>query len=300
MRETDWIDRYIRPLVTAPGAAALKDDVALLSTPSPAIATMDTLVEDVHFLASDPLDTVGQKLIRVNVSDILAKGAKPAELLLSIAWPRGRSEEAFSALIQGVARDLETYDLALIGGDFVATDGPLTLSATLTGHCFGDAPVRRSGGAVGQKIYLLGDIGWGGLGLQAARNGGDPIAAQRYRVPKIGTIAAAKIIADRASASMDVSDGLLIDLARLAEASDCGADLNLDCIPVAKPSENIEEIIAQCTYGDDYAMLVCAVPECEMPGFQAIGRLVERGGLHLKYRGKGVKTPSTLGFEHTG
>ncbi|MEO1321529.1 MAG: thiamine-phosphate kinase [Pseudomonadota bacterium] len=299
MRETDWIDRYIRPLVTAPGAAALADDVALLSTPCPAIATMDTLVENVHFLASDPLDTVGQKLIRVNVSDILAKGAKPAELLLSIAWPRSRSEEAFSVLMQGVARDLEAYDVALIGGDFVATEGPLTLSATLTGHCFSDAPIRRSGGAAGQKICLHGDIGWGGLGLQAARNGGDPIATQRYRVPKIGTVGVAKIIAERASASMDVSDGLLIDLARLADASGCGADLDLDCIPLAKASENIDEIIAQCTYGDDYAMLVCAAPEREMPGFQAIGRLVQGGGLHLKYRSEAVKTPSTLGFEHT-
>ena len=86
MQESDWIQRYIVPLVTASGADALRDDVALLSTPSAMIATMDTLVEGVHFLASDPLGTVGQKLVRVNVSDVYAKGALPHEALLSIAW----------------------------------------------------------------------------------------------------------------------------------------------------------------------------------------------------------------------
>ena len=299
MRETDWIDRYIRPLVTAPGAASLNDDVALLSASSPTIVTMDTLVENIHFLASDPPNTVGQKLISVNASDILAKGAAPSELLLSIAWPRGRSEAEFSALLNGVANDLKTYELALIGGDFVATDGPLTLTATMTGRCFGPAPVRRAGGAAGQTIYLNGDIGWGGLGLQAAKDGGDPMAAERYRVPEIGTISEAETIAQNASASMDVSDGLLMDLARLADASGCGANLELDTNPLAKASENIEEIIAQCTSGDDYAMLVCADPSRAMPGFQAIGQLTGRPGLHLKYRGQAVKTPSTLGFEHT-
>lgn len=235
----------------------------------------------------------------MNVSDILAKGAAPADLLLSIAWPRGRSEDAFSALLQGLARDLETYNVALIGGDLVTTDGPLTLSATLTGQCIGAAPVRRSGGMPGQLIHLNGEIGWGGLGLQAARTGGDKTAIQRYRIPQIGALSAAEMIAKHASASMDVSDGLLIDLARLVEASGCGANIELDRVPLAQTTENIEEIIAQCTSGDDYAMLVCADSAKEMPGFRAIGQLIDAPGLHIKHHGIAVKTPSTLGFEHT-
>ncbi len=115
MQETDWIKRYIAPLVTAAGADGLRDDVALLATDGPTIATMDTLVEGVHFLPKDPDDTVGQKLIRVNVSDVFAKGAVPGAALLSIAWPRGRSEARFASLLQGMARDLETFGVALMG-----------------------------------------------------------------------------------------------------------------------------------------------------------------------------------------
>ncbi|MEL7057146.1 MAG: thiamine-phosphate kinase, partial [Pseudomonadota bacterium] len=267
MRESDWIQRYIVPLVHAPGAARLQDDVAILSTDGPTIVSMDTLTQNTHFLVDDPLDTVGQKLVRVNVSDIIAKGASPVEALLSIAWPENRGEAEFSALMQGVGRDLETFGIALIGGDLVGTSGPLTLTLTLTGRCLRDGPVRRTGGEAGQSLLINGEIGWGGLGLKAAKKGGSPDLADRYRVPQISPIAAAGVIAEFATASMDISDGLLMDAARLAAASSCGVQIHLESVPLAQASENTEKIIAQCVSGDDYCALISAESGTTIPGF---------------------------------
>lgn len=298
MRESDWIHRYIAPLVTAPGAAGLRDDVALLSATEPTIVTMDTLVERTHFLTDDPLETVGQKLVRVNVSDVFVKGAVPCEALLSIAWPNHRRESEFQALISGFGRALESFGVALIGGDLVGTQGELTLTLTLTGQCLLDAPVRRSGGAAGQAVLVNSEIGWGGLGLLAAKTGASEEVARRYRIPQISSLETAKTIAKHATASLDVSDGLLIDAARLAEASGCGVEIRLDSVPLAQASESIEEMISQCVAGDDYCALISAQPGASVPGFHAIGALTSMPGLRLSHRGKPVKTPSTLGFEH--
>lgn len=298
MDETAWIKRYIAPLVTSTGADRLQDDVALLTALGPTIATMDTLVENVHFLADDPLSTVGQKLIRVNVSDIRAKAAEPLETLLSIAWPDTRSETEFASLMSGIAEDLDAFGVSLIGGDLVRHAGPVTLTLTMTGQCIGKAPIRRRGGRVGDALYINGEIGWGHLGLEAARTGGDPDLAQSYRVPQISPAAAAQTVADVATASMDVSDGLLIDVMRLAEASACGARINLDLVPLAAPTDELERVLAQCTGGDDYRILLSAPAKLDLPGFTSIGELTDSNQLELRYRGQQINPPSTLGFEH--
>lgn len=298
MDEAAWITRYIAPLVTSAGADGLRDDVALLTAIGPTIATMDTLVEGVHFLPSDPVTTVGQKLIRVNVSDIHAKGAEPLEALLSIAWPHDRLEPDFAALMSGIERDLETFAVSLIGGDLVRQDGPLTLTLTLTGRCIGKRPVRRSGGRAGEALYLDGEIGWGSAGLRAAQSGRDPHTAARYQVPQISDRTAAQIVAEQASASMDVSDGLLLDVSRLAAVSGCGAQLELERVPLAIETADIAQILDQCTAGDDYRILLSAASRLKIPGFTEIGKLTESPGLQLRFRAQPVNTPSTLGFEH--
>ena len=298
MQETDWIKRYIAPLATSDGADGLRDDVALITTFGPTIATMDTLVEGVHFLSNDPLETVGQKLLRVNVSDVLAKGVEPVEALLSIAWPSDRPETDFAALIAGLARDLETFKVSLVGGDLVGTTGPLTLTLTVTGRCIAKGPIRRSGGAPGESLFVSGEIGWGGLGLRAARENGDPKAAQRYRVPEINPVSVAHSVAEGASASMDVSDGFLIDAVRLAEASQCGVEIDLGRIPLAAPSDEMEQILSQCTAGDDYQILLSGPSELQIPGFSQIGGLTSKMGVQLRLKGEFVNPPSILGFEH--
>ena len=298
MHESTWIKHYIAPLVRASGADQLRDDVALLSADLKTIVTMDTLVEDVHFLPQDPLDTVGQKLVRVNVSDILAKGAEPREALLSIAWPIGRPETGFGLMMSGLAKDFEAYGVSLIGGDLVETHGPLTLTLTLTGTCLGRGPVRRSGGQAGQVLMINGEIGWGGLGLHAARAGGDGASALRYQVPRISSIGAAQAVADGAMASMDISDGLLIDVSRLAEASGCGAMLDIEAVPLAASTDRLQDILAQCASGDDYRILIAAEKDRPVPGFFEIGRLTESPGLQIRHHGRFVNAPSMLGFEH--
>lgn len=298
MSERDWIDRYIRPLVTAKGADGLRDDVALLASGGVQIATMDTLVEGIHFLADDLLDTVGQKLLRVNVSDIHAKGALPLEALLSVAWPKGRSETEFEALMSGVGRDLAAFKVALIGGDFVSTDGPLVLTLTLTGQCLGKAPIRRSGARVGDSIFIGGEIGWGAIGLAAARVGGSDQGAGRYRVPLISTAAQARTVSDIATASMDVSDGLLIDAQSLAQASRVGLEIALDAVPLAVDASDFEDIIRLCSGGDDYQILMTAREHEAPEGFTKIGKVTTGNKLAFTYKNEPVNLPETLGFEH--
>ena len=235
---------------------------------------------------------------RVNVSDILAKGARPSEVLLSIAWPKARGEADFQSLMTGIQRDLEAFDIDLIGGDLVGTDGPLTLTLTLTGACIGSVPTRRSGGRHGDMLWVSGDIGWGGLGLEAARSGGDPDTANRYRVPQINDLEVASVVSAQANASMDISDGLLIDAARLAQASECGVKLDLERIPLARPSTDLDAVFAQCTAGDDYQILLAAAPGIKVSGFTQIGELTESTGLSLYLQGQRVNAPSILGFEH--
>lgn len=298
MAETEWIKRYIVPLVTAEGADGLRDDVAILSSDGTIIANVDMLIEGIHFLERDPIDTVGQKLVRVNVSDIVAKGAEPLEALLSIAWPRGWVEADFADLIAGIARDFEHFGISLVGGDTVGTEGPLSLSLTLTGRCLGPRPVRRGGARAGQGLFVSGEIGWGHLGLEAALSGDNPAVAERYRVPQIGGVELARAIAEHASASMDVSDGLLIDVTRIGESSDCGVHVELEEIPLAQPSGDLDIIMDQCTGGDDYLALIAADSQLDLPGFTKIGTLTAEHGLRLTYKGQDVNPPVTLGFEH--
>lgn len=299
MQERAWINQYIRPLVSASGAAALRDDVALLSPSSKTIITMDTLVAGVHFLDTDPLDTVGQKLVRVNVSDIHAKGACPKEALLSIAWPGALSQNDFAALMTGIGADLAQFGVALIGGDFVRTPGPLTLTLTVTGQCLNTHPVRRGGGHVGDGVFVDGEIGWGALGLSAAQRGQNDAVAQRYRVPQISRIEAAQLVAEFGHAAMDISDGLLRDGLSLAQASGCGISLALDQVPLAKGPAALDDILKLSSAGDDYRILMTAPTHFASASFSRIGTLIDAPGLHLTYQGRAIPCPDSLGFEHS-
>jgi thiamine-monophosphate kinase len=301
MSEREWIHKYIRPLVRAGGADDLRDDVAMLRTSGVMIATLDTLVEGVHFLASDPLDTVGQKLIRVNVSDIYAKAALPREALLSVAWPKGRAEAEFAALMAGVAKDLKAFEFELIGGDFVSTDGPLVLSLALTGLSIGAGPVRRTGGiAPGDKVWVSGQIGHGAIGLEAALNGGPASRIQNYRVPRLPEAKAAQLVATFGKAAMDVSDGLLQDVETLVSVNGRGAGIDLNRIELAEPSHDLARVMMQVTGGDDYQILVVSAPDTALPPehFSQIGEIVSAPGLLLTFDGVLVNLPETLGFEH--
>ncbi|MEO0465167.1 MAG: thiamine-phosphate kinase, partial [Pseudomonadota bacterium] len=197
--EFDRIRNLLAPIATSEGALGLRDDVAMLEARPGAIVTTDALVEAVHFLPSDPVNLVARKLVRVNVSDILAKGAAPVEALLTVGWPQTRPEHEFSDFVDGLADELSFWSINLIGGDSVKSPGGLFLSMTLTGHPLRQAPVLRSGAGVADDIYVTGEIGWGWLGLQAALRGdAEPGAIDHYRVPQLAGRDAAKLVAAHA------------------------------------------------------------------------------------------------------
>lgn len=311
MAEKDWIKRYFAPLAKADGAAGLSDDVAELRTDGRRIVTVDALVEGVHFLPSDPIDTVARKLVRVNVSDVLASGAVPEEALLTLAWPQARTEPDLAVFAAAFGEELTAWSIDLMGGDTVRApkDGPLMLSLTLTGRCLGDGPVRRSGAKAGDDVWVSGEIGAGALGLEAALAGhAENVALAHYRVPKIPKKAIGALIAHYATASVDVSDGLLGDLNAVLTASDVGAEIALERVLFPIDTDDLAEMMRFVTGGDDYQSLFCASVNdrekvtafADEKGIKIsrIGHVQAKRGLRVNANGVSVNLPETLGFEH--
>lgn len=297
MSEKRWIQQYLAPLVSQDGAAGLRDDVAMISSAD--IVTTDTLVEGVHFLPDDPIGTVAWKLVAVNVSDIVAKGAAPLEALVNITWSSSRPEKAFAEFAAALGDALQDRSIALIGGDTVLQDGALTVSLTLTGKTYAAdrLPIRRSGAKIGDNILVSGEIGWGYQGLQDRLAGRMTPAAHRYQVPKVPDDDAAQLISKYAHASMDISDGLLIDLQALCDASGVGVEIDLGAIPLCTETESVEAILKLVTGGDDYQCLITS--DAKLPGeFKNIGTVTDGSKMTLSFHGETVPLPNALGFDH--
>ena len=282
--EDDLIARYFRPLATDPGAFGLIDDAALLNhTGDDLVLTTDAIVEGVHFLSGDPPDTIARKALRVNLSDLAAKGAVPAGFVLTLAL-REAKEEWLAPFARALGEDAATFNCPVLGGDTVSTPGPLMISITAFGRVPPGKMVRRSGAKPGDRIAVTGTIGDAALGLrllkEQAGEGLDMLSRefliQRYRVPQPRN-AFAVVIREHASAAMDVSDGLAGDLAKLCAASGISAAINLADVPlseqaralVTKGSSSMEAIVSG---GDDYEV-ACAVPENRWDSFLAAARL---------------------------
>ena len=287
------IAKYFAPLAkSAPGAEGLTNDGAVF-TPRPGlgvVVTVDAMVAGVHFLPDDPPDAVGRKLLRVNLSDLAAMGARPIGYLLVTAFPKSIDEAWVAAFVEGLAQDQARYDVALLGGDTVSTPGPLTLSLT----AFGEAPAAktlpRSGARAGDEVYVSGHLGGAALGLKALRGETPNLseaertdAVRRYRLPeprlKLGQALAARGLA---SAAIDVSDGLLADLGHIAETSGLAARVEAASVPLAsglRPSgaESAEGLAMALSGGDDYELLFTAGPDKQ----QAVADLSAELGLPL-------------------
>lgn len=303
MPEFDWISRYFAPLATSEGAAGLRDDVAVLETEGGVfVATVDALVESVHFMPSDPIETIARKLVRVNVSDLIAKGARPREALLTLGWPESRDESELAAFAKALGEELAQWGARLVGGDTARNPGVLFLSLTMTGLCRADGPVRRSGAKAGDDLWVTGEIGAGALGLAAARGEIEDVEMlAHYREPSIPHLGISDIIAKYATASLDVSDGLLADALHLAEASGVLLRLDLDAVPLVRPAHDQEAVLALCTGGDDYQVLFSARPEHRdalAPNAKRIGNVAVGQDLKISHAGRRVNLPETLGYEH--
>lgn len=256
------IARHFRPLA-GPGAFALEDDAAVIAPPPgrDLVVTADAMVAGVHFLPDDPPDLIGRKLLRVNLSDLAAKGAVPLGYLMTIAAPRATQDGFFAGFAAGLAHDQTAFAIALLGGDTTATPGPLTLSLTAIGHVAPGAIVRRAGAAEGDGIWVTGTIGDGALGLRVARGElSDPTGhlLDRYRLPRPRLGLA---LAGIASAAMDVSDGLVQDLGHICRASGLAAEIEAVSVPLSVPARAAgPDWFPVClTGGDDYELLL-AVP----------------------------------------
>ncbi|MEO8715786.1 MAG: thiamine-phosphate kinase [Acetobacteraceae bacterium] len=260
------IARHFRPLA-GPGALGLTDDAALIAPPPgrELVLTVDAMVGGVHFLPDDPPDLIARKLLRVNLSDLAAKAATPLGYLMTIAAPRDTPDAFFAAFAAGLAEDQAAFGITLLGGDTTATPGPLTLSLTAIGHVAPGAMVPRSGARQGDGVWVTGTIGDGTLGLLVARGrlaDASGHLLDRYRLPRprLG-IALAGI----ASASMDVSDGLVQDLGHICRASGLAAEIEAARVPLSEPARlaGAEWLAACLTGGDDYELLLAVAPTNE-------------------------------------
>ncbi|MBS7792124.1 thiamine-phosphate kinase [Roseococcus sp. SDR] len=259
--EFSMIARHFRPLA-GPGALNLLDDAALL-TPPPGqqlVLAADAMVAGVHFLPEDPPETIGRKLLRVNLSDLAAMGAEPLGYLMTIALAPGMDEAWLAGFTAGLAEDQRAFGLHVLGGDTVSTPGPLSLSLTILGHAPPGAALTRAGARPGDDLWVSGRIGDGWLGLRAARGeiaDPDGALARRYRLPE-PRLALGLALRGLARACMDVSDGLLQDAGHLARAGGCAVAVEAARIPV---SDATAPIAALASGGDDYELLFASAPE---------------------------------------
>jgi thiamine-monophosphate kinase len=306
MNEADLIER-LRRIATHPGARDLRDDAAVLDG---LVITHDSVAEGVHFLATDPPASVGWKLVAVNLSDLAAKGAKPVAALLSFSLS---DSDWDSAVIDGIEAACESYGLALIGGDTIAlpAEAPRVYGLTAIGRAEREAP-SRAGGKPGDRLWLAGTLGDSAAGLAQLIE--DPAAVgplvDIYRRP-VPLLEMGAALSAEATAMMDISDGLLVDLSRLCSASGCGAVVDLDSLPlsgafVAERGQERAARLFAATGGDDYALLAAFAPELDpvslslprAPTLACVGRLVAGSGLMLHDRDGDVPLPERLGYEH--
>lgn len=307
--EADFIGR-LRTLATHPAARGLLDDAAVLDLAAgKLVATHDMLVEGVHYLPdADPAD-VAWRLVATNLSDLAAKGAVPIGVLLGYSL---RDADWDAAFIDGLGVALEAFDVGLLGGDTVTGRGARTLGMTALGTT-AHAPDRR-GARAGDVLWVTGTIGDAGLGLALARAGRiEPVALlDAYRRPR-PQLAAGQALAPRVSAMADVSDGLLIDAARIAAASGLAVSIDLAAVPLSPAAiehagEDRAARIAAATAGDDYQLLFAAPPAaastlltlCQGIGVRitAVGALAEGSGIALHDGDGAVPLPAQLGYEH--
>lgn len=297
MTEAEFI-AHLRRMPLHPGAHGLVDDSAVIDT-GPLVVTTDTLVEGVHFLPDDPPGDVAWKLVATNLSDLAAKGALVEGVLLNYPLGDDGWDEAFLA---GLSAVLIRFDARLIGGDTVSLRGPRVLTLTALGRDAA-APVR-SGAKPGDMLWVTGTIGDARLGLAIAMGADGPEGLRdAYRRPQ-PRLDEGRALGPIVHAMMDVSDGLLIDAARMAAASGLAVAIDLDAVPLspaarAYAGEDRPTRLAAATAGDDYELLFALPPEGVPPvPATRIGHFRNGEGLSLSDSAGPVPLPPRLGFEH--
>ncbi len=279
--EFDEIAELFRPLTqAAPEALGLMDDAAVIpSRPGyDLVVTKDAIIAGVHALADDPPADLARKLLRVNLSDLAAKGAIADGAFLAVSWPKSWDISERREFAQGLGEDCKAFGVRLFGGDTVRTPGPFQASLTLLGWVPAGRMVRRGGAHPGDMLLVTGSIGDGFLGLSAAQGAGDfgdadrIWLADRYRRPQPRTNVS-EVLRQFATAAADVSDGLIADAGHVGEASGVKLSLDLDRIPLSpaasrwldQQADKSAARVVLATGGDDYEIVCTAPPQNVTP-----------------------------------
>jgi thiamine-monophosphate kinase len=279
--EDHMIARFFAPLATHPGALGLTDDCAVITPPDGCdlVLTTDAVIGGVHFFAEDAAQTVASKALRVNLSDLAAKGARPLGYLLSLAVPQTVDEDWLAGFAEGLRADAVLYDCPLLGGDSDCTPGPTTVAVSMFGSVPVGTMVRRAGARPGDRIFVTGSIGDAALGL-AMRNGRNWTISDaqrqylmtRYLLPQPRN-ALADAVRSHATAAIDISDGLAGDLAKLCRVSGVAANVEVPLVPLSDAARAVLAADPSMTEtvlsgGDDYE-ICCAVPSDRTDSFRA-------------------------------
>lgn len=309
MSEADFIAR-LRSIATDPAARGLADDAAEWEG---LVLTHDMIVEGVHFLPDDTPQDVAWKLVAVNLSDLAAKGAAPVGILVGYSLGDDAWDAAF---VEGLGAVLRRFGLALLGGDTVRvpSGAPRSFGLTAIGRAPPGGAPSRGGARPGDQIWVTGTIGNAGLGLAMRLGQVEPnetcLAAYKRPQPQLTF---GQAVAPHVHAMMDVSDGLLIDARRMAEASGCELGIMLEAIPLsaallaARP-DVVDTRLAAATAGDDYQLLFTADPGAAASirdiatGLNVavcpIGHVGVGEGIMLTHRAQRIALPERLGFMH--
>ena len=265
MNEFDLINTYFKPLASGfPGSFGLNDDAALIQIPDgmELVITKDAICEGIHFIGDEDASMIAKKTLRVNLSDLAAKGAKPFAYFLAMILPKDTPQEWIRRFAQGLKEDQALFNIHLAGGDTTAALGKKAFSITALGLVSKGKMLRRNGAKKDDIIVVSGTLGDSTLGLmslQEKRN--NPYLIQRYQLPE-PRMELGLSLHGIASACMDISDGLVQDLGHICKASGVGAVIEIDKIPLSPAAELFPEAqMLALTGGDDYELLFTVPPE---------------------------------------
>jgi thiamine-monophosphate kinase len=322
--EERLIGRYFGPLATHPGAFGLADDAAAIRPPAGCdlVLTTDGVIAGVHVFADDPADQIARRALRMNLSDLAAKGATPLGFLLALSLPANTKSSWIAGFARGLGDDAKHFGCPLLGGDTDHTPGPAAVSITAFGAVPRGKMVRRSTAKVGDAVVVTGTIGDAALGLMLRRDAslaqrwglGKAGAAQlvrRYRLPQPRN-ALAKAILRYASAALDISDGLAGDLDKLCRRSNVAAEIDVRRVPLSKAARvalAAEPALVDTvlTGGDDYEIALTIAPKklaafrraAEAAGVPVaeIGRIKRGEGADFLQNGKSLAF-ARAGYSH--
>ena len=282
--EDRLIARHFAPIATHPGALGLADDAAFIKPPPGCdlVLKTDAIIGGVHFFAEDAARDVARKALRVNLSDLAAKGAKPLGFLLSLALPKEIGADWLGGFTQGLRDDAVQFGCPLFGGDTDRTPGPITISIAMFGSVPEGTMARRAGAQAGDLVFVTGSIGDASLGLALRKGASWKLSddqrqhlMSRYLLPQPRN-ALAEAVRTHASAAMDVSDGLVGDFTKLARASQVAAEIAVARVPMSDAARaalaaDPAMLETALTGGDDYE-IVCTVPAAKADAFRGAAK----------------------------